>query len=74
MVRLKRLNCIKPEKHPFTILDIIINQGVTMGSGDADPMLLFSSGLKECPPQVFRAFYEEFPCQTLQLNNTNCYI
>ena len=45
-----------------------------MGSGDADPTLLCSSGMKGCPPQVFRVLYAELPCQTLQLYNTNCYI
>ena len=45
-----------------------------MGSGYADPMLLYSSGMKECPPQVFRVLYAELPCQTLQLYSTNCYI
>ena len=38
-----------------------------MGSGDADPMLLFSSGMKGCPPLIFKAAYAEIPCQTLQL-------
>ena len=45
-----------------------------MGSGDADPTLLCSSGITECPTKVFRALYAELPCQTLHLYNTNCYI
>ena len=45
-----------------------------MGSGDADPTLLRSSGMKGCPPQVSRVLYAELPCQTLQLYSTNCYI
>ena len=38
-----------------------------MGPG-ADPTLLSSSGVKGCPPQVFRVLYAELPCQTLQLD------
>ena len=45
-----------------------------MGSGDADPTLLFSSGMKGYPPQVFRALYAELTCQTLQLYDANCNI
>ena len=45
-----------------------------MGSNKAAPMLLCSSGMKGCRPQVFRVFYAKLPSQTLQLYNTNCYI
>ena len=38
-----------------------------MGSRNADPKLLRSSGMKGCPPQVFRVFCVELPCQTLWL-------
>ena len=44
-----------------------------MASGDADPMLICSSGMKGYSPQVFRVLYTELPCQTLQLYYTNCY-
>ena len=41
---------------------------------DADPKLLYSSGMKGCPAQVFRVLCSKLPCQTLQLYNMNCNI
>ena len=55
-------------------MDIKIYQSVTIGSGDADSTLLWSTGMKGCPPQVFRVLYEELPCHILQLYNKNCKI
>ena len=49
-------------------------QGVTMGSRNTDSKLLCSSGMKVCPPQVFRVLSAELGCQTLHLFNTNCNI
>ena len=65
---------VKPEEHPFRRLDIKIYQGVTVGSGDADPMLLCFSGMEGCSLQAFRVLHSECHCQTLHLYNTNCYI
>ena len=46
-----------------------------MGSNKAAPMLLCSSGMKGCRPQVFRVFYAKLPSQTqIVIFNTNCYI
>ena len=49
-------------------------QGATMGSRNTDSKLLCSSGMKVCPPQVFRVLSAELGCQTLHLFNTNCNI
>ena len=56
------------------IQDIKINQGVTIGSGDADPILFCPLGKKGCPPEFFRDLYAELTFQTLQLFNTSFYI
>ena len=69
-----RVSWVKPEEHPCRILDIKICWYVTEGSRDADPKLLCSSGMKGCPPQVFRVQCAELFCQILQLYNTNCNI
>ena len=59
------LSWVKSDEYPFRIFDIKIYQGVTIGPGHADPMLICSSGMKGCPPQVFRVLYAEVPYQTL---------
>ena len=55
----------KAEEKPFRILDIKVHQGVTIGSSDAEPILLCFLGIKGCPPQVFKALYKERLCQIL---------
>ena len=42
-----------------------------MGTRDTDPKLLCPSGMKGCPPQVFRVLCAELPCQTLKIVNCN---
>ena len=44
MVRLKMVSWVKPEEHPFIISAFKIFLSVIMGSRDADPKLLCSSG------------------------------
>ena len=47
MVRLKMVSWVKPEEHPFMISAFKIFLSVIMGSRDADPKLLCSSGWKD---------------------------
>ena len=56
-------------QHPFRILDLKICQGITMGSGDVDPMPPWacSSRMKGYPPQIFRVLYTERPCCTTRI-------
>ena len=41
-----KVSCYKLEEHPFRISVLEICLGVTMGSRDADPKLLCSSGMR----------------------------
>ena len=41
-----KVSCYKPEEHPFRVSALEICLGVTMGSRDADPKLLCSSGMR----------------------------